>query len=253
MTIETIAALTKSQVHHATRATALRLAQTLEVEYPRLALKPLFDTDTPDAESRVTGWLVIGNFEEVVEILRTVRVPHLADVLADCTDLGYDPEEPINEAEEEAEKASGNNIVKEKYRQRYAEVSSTGQSCGDWLAEWLALQTMQGDKFQPDAFKMILDANDIDQSGAWGRLLESGQKGAVGRWRMNGRQILEKQVALVGYVKGPLSDPVFPPAEAVEILRARHAKWIAKEEKRILAAKQAIVEAENEQTPGFEE
>lgn len=227
-----IADLPNAMIHHARRKKAADLQTTLEAEYPGVVMLTVVE------EGRVSGFVVYAadlDGHGGDEILRVENsVPELADILEAAEDAGIDPEEGAEEEEEER----GGSVVPEAYRQRYREVSSTGQSNGDWLAEQLAIETHGVDGFRPDDFAAILVQNEVDQSGAWARLPESGQRGWVGRWRMNGRQQLEKMVALRGVYRDLLGNAIVPPTAFLDQLRATHGKWIAKQEKLTAALKQ---------------
>ena len=214
------------RLHHATRAKAIKLDAMLKAEYPGLALT--YDAG-PD-ELRVESWIVVGGDDE--NIYEGPKVPELADLLETCADMGIDPEQgPEGEEEDEKPEPSGS-VVPENYRATYREVSSNGQTCGDWLAETLVNETHGVQGFHVEDFDAILTANAVDFTGAWARLPTSGQKGWVGRYRMNGRQVLEKAVALSGVYRSITGSTVLPPEAFMDTLRAKHAKWLAKEEKR---------------------
>lgn len=207
------------KIHHATRAKAEKLAAMLAAEYPVLSL----DYDTNEDESQIRQWLVVHGDDVISE---TPKVPELAAILAICEDQGIDPEEGF-----EDEPESSGSVVPESYRARYKESSTNGQTCGDWLAEFLTSECHSPDGFVVDEFAQILVTNEVDQSGAWARLPESGQKGWIGRWRMNGRQILEKQVALVGFVRDGRGNRHDLPETELAFLQAKHAKWLDKQAK----------------------
>jgi hypothetical protein len=177
----------------------------------------------------------------VLFVTEDAVVPALADIL-DVIDESF-PGYPVEgDADDEEQKPSGS-VVPETYRASYRENSSTGQSCGDFLAEWLATQTLDADgKLDVSAFDAILDANGVERVGKWASLPQSGQKGWVGRYRMNGRQVLEKRVAISETLRHGDGTPVEHaelPA-AIADLQAKHAKWLAKERKAIAAAEEAL-------------
>lgn len=224
---------TTARLHHATRAKAERLDAILTAEYPALALAPAYNED----ESQVVGWVVVHGGEEA--IYEGKQVPELADLLEACEDAGLDPEEGVD-TDDEDESPRGS-VVPEEYRAQYREVSSNGQTCGDWLAEFLVLHTHGIDGFMVDDFSAILNNNGVDMSAKWAQLPFSGQRGWVGRYRMNGRQSLEKLVALRGKVAGVTGIWYDVPAADLAILQRKHAKWIEKQLK--AAAKAAQTEA----------
>lgn len=232
MTTIAITEVTKTQMHHARLAKAQKLDGILRAEYPALCMLAVLNEDA----SRVVSFVVTGIPEEgdAVDLYEGEQVPELADVLEAADEAGIDPEAG---AEEEEGKASGS-VVPEQYRQRYREASSTGQSNGDWLAEQLAVDTHGVEGFNVDDFAAVLVANSVDQTGAWAKLPESGQRGWVGRWRMNGRQALEKLVALRGVYYDPHGGEHTPDPKWLSETRLRHAKWIAKQQKLEEALKQ---------------
>lgn len=228
MTIEIKAT---AKIHHATKAKAEKLAALLTSEYLTLSLHPLYNED----DSKVTGWAVVhttttgeaDDSESHEIIVKSDKVPDLVDIFDACDEKGIDPEEGADEHE-----ASGS-IVPEEYRARYREDSSNGQTCGDWLAEWLVNQTHGIEGFNVEDFHAILSANALDMTRPWAGLYQSGQKGWIGRYRMNGRQVLEKQVAWTGFVIDAQGTRFDVPEPDLTILRRRHAKWIEKEQRRI--------------------
>jgi len=222
-----------AKIHHATRAKAEKLASILAAEYPVLSLHPAYD----DECTLVTGWLVIAtmpNDEDTTTIYEGAKVPDLADLLDACEEADIDPETEID-GEDDEPKASGS-VVPENYRAQYRAASSNGQTCGDWLAERLVADTHGIDGFNVEDFPAILSANGVDMSSKWAQLPYSGQKGWIGRYRMNGRQVLEKIVALTGIYMDNMGAKCTPHADWLEITRGKHAKWIAKQEKSAMAA-----------------
>lgn len=222
-TIEIITAIETAAIHHARKAKALKLAEMLAAEYPGIGMQPMYD----DLD-RVASW-AFDNGDDCFYETTDAAVPELADVLEAAEDWGVDLE--AMQGDDEDGKQPSGSIVPEQYRQKYREVSSTGQSNGDWLAEQLASDTHGIEGFSIADFAAVLVANGVDQSGAWARLPGSGQRGWVGRWRMNGRQQLEKLVALRGVYYGPNGTEHTPDAEWLADMRLSHAKWIAKQQK----------------------
>ena len=234
-----------TSTHHATVKKATALDAMLRAEYPALLLGTRMNED----QSKVVGWIVSHEPSATI-ISDTAKVPELADLLDLCEEADLDPTEE-EEAEEEP-KLSGS-VVPERYRQEYREKSSNGQSCGDWLAEWLVAQTHGTTGFMVADFEAILDQNGIDRSRGWGLLPTSGQKGWVGRYRMNGRQVLEKVAAKQGHVTSLVGTVDHLPEGDLAILRAKHATWLAKEAKREAAAAASIKEAVEGPTAPAEE
>lgn len=230
MTTLTIA--TTAKIHHATRAKAEKLSAILAAEYPVLSLHPAYNED----ETAVTTWAVIATMpdeDETTTIYEGAKVPDLADVLEACDDAGIDPETEVTDDEES--KTSGS-VVPETYRAQYRAASSNGQTCGDWLAERLVADTHGIDGFRVDDFTAILNANGVDMSAKWAQLPMSGQKGWIGRYRMNGRQVLEKIVALRQTYIDAMGNEITPPPAWLLGMREKHSKWIAKQEKAAKAA-----------------
>ena len=224
-----------AKVHHATATKAFRLASVFAAEYPALTL----EAEVDEAASRVTSWTVCcavysDDEPDATEILTSDKVPDLADVLEACEEAGVDPEAGV---EEEEEPVVSGSVVPEVYRARYRAASSNGQTCGDWLAEWLVDQTTNpetGNLSVPD-LTAIFEANDLDMTATWAKLPTSGQKGWVGRYRMNGRQSLERQVAVSQKLYDGRATEVEVPEGEMALLRAKHAKLIAKLEKQAKA------------------
>ena len=212
-----------TKIHHATKAKAERLAALLQAEYPALTLRAVLNED----ESQVTGWAVDATIDEEEQtIYEGDKLPEIADLLDACDDAGIDPEAGA----EEERKPSGT-VVADHYRLQYREASSNKQTCGDWLAERLVADTHGPEGFMVDDFTAILSANGLDMSAKWAQLPFSGQKGWIGRYRMNGRQVLEKTVALEGIYIDHTGAKVTPHADWLAGMRSKHAKWIAKQEK----------------------
>ena len=214
----------------ATRAKAEKLATLLRAEYPALVLVAQEDEEQ---EGKLAGFAINVESEDGDTIWEGPKVPEIADVLEAAEAAGVNPE---GEPEEDDEPKLSGSVVPEHYRQAYREISSNGQTCGDWLAEWLVAQTHNGQGFNVEDFTAILSNNDLDMTKGWALLPLSGQKGWIGRYRMNGRQVLEKVVALRGWIKDLQGAQEDVPAEALKILREKHAKWLAKEDKKAKAA-----------------
>lgn len=222
-------------LHHATRAKINRISASLTTEYPALQLEPTRNESGDTVVSIVlTHRDSIDGEATIVKGFPIKEVPTVGELAGIAEDEGFDPE-----AIEIEEGPSGGNIVPDTYRKMYKENSTSGQTCGDWLAEFLTDHCFSfTDGFNVDAFQAVLNNNDVDQSGKWASLPQSGQRGWVGRWRMNGRQSLEKFVARAGFVIDPNGNKHKLPKKALEILRNKHGKWIAKQEKLEAALKQ---------------
>ena len=74
-------------------------------------------------------------------------------------------------------------------------------------------------------------------TGKWASLPTSGQKGWIGRYRMNGRQVLEKAVLISGVYKDTTGTAHTPSEEWMATMTRKHEKWLERETK---AAKEAV-------------
>ena len=95
----------------------------------------------------------------------------------------------------EANKSAG--VVKAKYHQLYRERGNP-RHCGDWLAKTLDGVFDNGGSFDADAYAEFLRANGVEMVGKWAALPASDQPGWKGRFRMNGRQKLQRRVLKTG-------------------------------------------------------
>lgn len=218
------------RMHHATRAKAARLAAALEAEYPRLSLEAIEgdDIDHEKYEYDLGGFQVLIDGEEVLIETEGKEVPDLADV----TDAVIDQEIDLTDEEEEGDEVYGGSVVSAKYRETYREVSSNGQSCGDWLAERLVADTTGTDgKIRIDDLTAIFEANGVDLTAKWAMARHTGTRGWQGRYRMSGRIVLEKAVVLTGVYVDQTGAKVTPHVEWVEAMETKHGKWLAKQRK----------------------
>ncbi len=220
-------------MHHATRAKANKLATTLLAEYGRLSL------DATTANDTVTGWVVTfdkGGDEEQ-EVYSGDKVPSLAVILDTCAEEGIDP----TPAEEEEEPSVSGSVVPEAYRSLYRLASTTGRSNGDWLAEQLAIDTLDANgNLNLDDFVAVLERNAVPLTGKWAALRFGGGRGWQGRFRMNGRQVLEKMVVKTRAYVDSTGSTLRPSDEWLADMTAKHGKWLAKEAKREAAALEAV-------------
>lgn len=226
------------RLHHATRGKAIRLASAFEADWPALRLNADYDGEGDNAE--LIAWEVthVGDAETVVYSGDTL--PDLADVLEACEAEDLDPAEGMEEQE-----YTGGSVVDPAYRAQYRDASSTGQSCGDWLAEWLADETLVGGKLHVESLEVILSNNGVDLSAPWAKAIHdetARSRGWQGRTRMSGRNALEKLVAKAGVVLNLQGAKIALPEDALQALRDKHAKWLAKEAKRE-AAEAEVAEA----------
>ena len=220
-------------MHHATRGKALKLATTLVAEYGRLVLLPIVDHDT------AVGFRVVFDHEgeEEQEVYSGDKVPGLALVLDTCAEEGIDP---TPTEEEEKPRISGS-VVPEAYRSLYRLASTTGRSNGDWLAEQLATDTLDAKgNLNMDDFVAVLERNAVPLTGKWAALRFGGGRGWQGRFRMNGRQVLEKMVVKTRAYVDSTGSTLRPSDEWLADMESKHAKWLAKEAKRETAATEAV-------------
>lgn len=230
------------RMHHATRAKALKLHTTLLAEYPKLVLEAIEGDEIEDHEvyKAECGGFTVTHEDAEEPVYEGDKVPELAEILDTAMDLGLN----LEGDEEEDEKPSGS-VVPEEYRIQYKEKSSNGQTCGDWLAEFLVGQTHGGSGFNVEDFTHILNRNNVDMTAKWAKLPESRQPGWIGRYRMNGRQVLERLVAERGWING-IVDRFVVPEPDMAILRAKHAKHLAKLDRAAAKAAEAAAKAETE-------
>ena len=224
-------------MHHATRAKAQKLADMLAAEYPRLVL-----TATADANDTAMGFVVTfaPDTEEEAEVYAGPKVPSLALVLDACAEEDLDPSAP----EEEEEPQVSGSVVPEKYRADYRLNSTTGRCNGDWLAEQLANDTLDAKgNLVMDDFVAVLERNAVPLTGKWAALRFGGGRGWQGRFRMNGRQVLEKLVCKAGVYVDATGQQLTPSDEWLADMAVKHAKWLAKEAKREAAATEAVKSA----------
>jgi hypothetical protein len=141
-------------------------------------------------------------------------------VLQAAEDFGVDPEEGFEDEEE----APSHVVVSPYYKQKYAE-NGHPDHCGDWLAKRLEgeFEVVVDSRivFDHDEFARMMVENGIDLSGKWANLPASGKRGWQGRYRMNGRQKLEKVLARTGELKLKGTTVKLPRSYLSE-LRARH-------------------------------
>lgn len=225
-----------AKIHHATRAKAERLAEMFAAEYPSLQLEAAIDNET----NKVAYWVVSlfdldqDDYEQILSTDtadKPAQVPELADCLDAAAEMGYDPDaDPKSEEEDEEDTGT---VVDNHYRALYAEVSTTKRCCGDWLAEWLNGQCLgEKKRLDLDALMSIFGANGMDlTTPKWAQGAMTQTRGWQGRFRMSGRLVLERIVALQGFVYAGNGTKVTVPADEIQALRDKHAKYVAKMEK----------------------
>ena len=148
-----------------------------------------------------------------------------AEVLEQVED-GLDIEGESEELDEEDEEPKGN-VVPARYREEYA-ARGNPRNCGDWLAQWLEGTFTARDAatnteyFDHVAFTAMIVANGVDTIGKWFLLPASGQQGWKGRFRMNGRQKLEKSIARTKKLFDHSGAEVRVPEEFIEELWKKH-------------------------------
>lgn len=203
---------------HPKAKTALQAAEVqrhLASDYPALTLKQADDMDP-----RFTLVFTDPTTDEATTVIEAQDdVPSLAECLEATTEAGFDPE-----AQEPEEEKDTGTVVNPRYRAIYKERGDPNH-CGDWLALQLkdrfTVVTDGREVFDPDAFIDFLRENQVDLTGRWAELPNVGTRGWQGRFRMNGRQRLEKVVAHRGtlVIDGEAVDV---PTEELERLRAKH-------------------------------
>lgn len=193
---------------------ALLLERSFRAEYPALHL---FLNNEGE-------WTVEASDEIVVV---DTDVPDLATVLEAAQELGVDPEQDVEDTEEEREAGS---VVPEHYRAKYREQGHPSH-CGDWIAEQLDGIFEGPDRFEVEAFTGVLVENGVKLEGKWAELRFGGQHGAIGRYRMNGRQKLEFQLAKSGVLRfgsmGRKNKPL--PDYVMDSLRTKYKRRLTKQ------------------------
>lgn len=187
------AALEGTRVHHATKAKMQRLEDALVAEYPGVELEVECEEDSKD----YTLVAFCGDARSEWE----KEVPALTDVLESLLEQGATEDDLTGgEDEEDEDEPAPRSVVREEYRQEYRVASTNKQTNGDWLAETLTdLFWDPKEGFNVVGFEALLDHNGVDMSAPWARVL--GTKGGAGRFRMNGRQALEKRLCVTGCLK----------------------------------------------------
>lgn len=219
------------QMHHATRTKATKLMATFAAEYPALTLSvtPGSVVDHEDYTHAVGAFVVTAEIEgEETTIAEGDKVPSLAAVLDACIEMDIDPS-----ADEDDEPTHSGSVVPEIYRKLYREISTTRRSCGDWLAEQLAIDTLDvKGKLNVDDMVAILEANGVNLSAKWAQMRFTQTAGWQGRFRMSGRQVMEKLVAKSGVYIDHTGTEHAPDGKWMVAMRTKHAKWLEKEAKR---------------------
>lgn len=218
------------KMHHATRAKAAKLAAMLAAEYPAIEIR-VVDGESVDHE---TYAVECGGWEGVVVATDEVfwdgdKVPELADLLDAAQEAEIDPE--AGAEEEEADEPTPASVVDPAYRAQYAEVSSNGQGNGDWLHETLVGYCASTTGFDPEVLTGVLLANGINpEMTGWGT---NRSRGWQGRFRMSGRIVLEKAIAITGEFQ--LGDATYSATHDdagfvafLTTMQTKHAKAIAK-------------------------
>jgi hypothetical protein len=235
--------MTNVTMHHATQAKYERLVAMFAAEYPALHISPI-GNEIGKLTHFVTFHSAPSDDSDGSEIdtplMTTKKVPELADVFAACEDADVDPEA----LEVEETKRNSSSVVDTMYKSQYKEQSTNGQTCGDWLAEWLVTHTTVGGKLDIEALHALFSANGLDLTAKWALVYDNEAKqsrGWTGRYRMSGRIALEKVVAKTGKAIDHNGLSHDADADFLTTLRAKHAKWLAKEAK-MQATADAFVE-----------
>lgn len=212
------------KLHHTRKTKLLKLALAFEADYPALSMTAFYNDDESQIVKVVVSHTGIESGEEQsIGDFTVDEIPAIGDILEWADECGVDPEEGYEEDE-----PSGS-VVPESYRAAYkANEATIGQSCGDWLAVWLEGETASLNGFDVDAFQAILDASEVDNNGKWASLPQSGQRGWVGRWRMNGRQQLEKVIARTGFLWDANGKRVEVPEAFLAEMQGKHVAYLNK-------------------------
>lgn len=137
-------------------------------------------------------------------------------------DQGQDDEDEDQDGDQDQD--NSREIVGAQYRERYRK---HGGTCGDWLAKWLSSEfTVVRDGrhiFDHRAFRDLLERNGIDVTAKWAQEPDPMTNSWKGRFRMTGRQKLEKIAAEQGHIDTE-NGPIEVPEEELEYLYRRHPK-----------------------------
>lgn len=168
-----------------------QIAAALAVEYPKIEIRG-------EGDAVVEGdgfWHIDDLADEEGNPIDDYTKP---EALENATAMIIDAyaELGVEEGEDE-EEPTGVVVVAERYKQEYrARGDATG--CGDWLHQTLKRYTsditVEGKSvkaFDHIGFTQMLVANGVTIKGKFAAMPESGSKGWEGRYRMNGRQMLE--------------------------------------------------------------
>lgn len=221
-----------AKMHHATRAKMSKIATTLAAEYPHVTIEVIGeDIDHDQYDQSFDALSVLYGEEEVGQI--DPKAVTLEAILEAVVEAGFDPEADPETGEVEDDEPSSRSTVDDRYKVLYAEVSENGRNCGDWLASFLNDQCLTGKTgtLDVDRFASVLINNGIEMgTPKWASAYRAngGARGWQGRFRMSGRVVLEKVVAQNAVIFGADGQKFSVPADALEALRAKHAKALAK-------------------------
>ena len=205
--------MNNNKLHHATRAKANRLG---------IIIAPQADGAWDAYDPNEPGVIINkASAKEALAAFITFRAERAErEIAAPMVDEPAPAEHEAEETElvQDVEKLPTHWAIA---RKRYKEASGVSH-CGDWLAQWLDTHFTGGGDFDWEGFKAMLAENFIDvDHGKWSQLPTSGQAGWQGRYRMNGRQKLGRQVALNGFVTFNGEDTQVPDADLAK-LRIKH-------------------------------
>lgn len=176
---------------------AMAFYRRFMVEYPKLQVTVIDGTVYVGAEDKD------GEVQDIYEVEYLDEEGKVFDqdqAFADALEA-YQQWMADNEVEEEEidDEPKGVVVVASKYKDEY-KARGNPNNCGDWLAVMLDDQFKRKDGvskkayFHYDEFTQMLIDNGVDMSGPWARLPQTGSRGWQGRYRMNGRQVLEVKV-----------------------------------------------------------
>lgn len=143
-------------------------------------------------------------------------LPNLAQLLEIAAEMGVDPEEGYEEPK-------ARQIVSPAFKAEYA-ARGNPRGCGDWLHEFLDRCLDMDGKLVEPIFTELLIRNNVPMTGRWASIPQRPSNGWQGRYRMSGRQQLEKIVVAVGFVLTEAGEKVEAPRDWLEDKLAKHPK-----------------------------
>lgn len=190
--------------------------RTIVLEWPGLEAK----------RTDIRNWAIILTADDANIGMADRLADALKEALDYCEENEIDPSVAPEGTEADDEEPSGRIIVAARYKAEYA-ARGNPNHCGDWLAGFMDGMFTKGmidgkPLFDHDGFAAFLVRNGVELTGKWAALPVSGQKGWQGRYRMNGRQKLEKVIVERGSVIHPDGTEIKVPADFLGTLAKRH-------------------------------